>query len=264
MLVPVPTVALRSGLNLTVRVLILAIAATALASCRTAGDFGRQKPSYFYDTVVPSVRGVVTKHTGVPHSDFPWTDQEYELRARSQTLIDKEDPSFARYFDKKRADYGFDQASYQEERRVEHSTGTADLNQDKYPRHPSILLSTVTEDIKLLKAFATLAEEVYAADKRRLKALRTGGDVPSADVVNTTGRVKENRGIVENTILALHNRIDDYEIELRRSLLAHPNGDGTGVENAIGRLALRLRKFERRIRTLSDPKGLEHFADLLG
>lgn len=246
------------------KVLTVVLAGMAMASCRTAGDFGRQKPSYFYDTVVPSVKGVVTKHTGVPHSDFPWTDQEYELRARSQTLIDKEDPSFARYLDKKRADYGIQQSSYQEERRVEHSTGTADLNQDKYPRHPSVLLSTVTEDIKLLKAFAILAEEIYETDKRRLKALRTGGDVPSSDVVNTTGRVKENRGVVERTILALHNRIDDYEIELRRALLAHPNGDGTGVENAIGRLALRLNKFERRIRKLSDPKGLEHFADLLG
>ena len=110
---------------------------------------------------------------------------------------------------------------------------------------------------------AGVAVEVYRADKYRLHALRQGGDVPSKDVHDTIGRVKENRALVEDTILSLHNRIDDYEVELRRSVLTYPDGNPVAVENAIGRLAHRVNRFEQKIRGLSDPDGVKHH-DLLG
>ena len=109
-----------------------------------------------------------------------------------------------------------------------------------------------------------MTERVYVQDKKRLRHLRKGGDVPADDVLDTTGRVRENRGIVEETILALHNRIDDYEIELRRSMLVHPDGRKAEVKNVIGRLANRVKRFEGRVRAIADPKGRKHHSDLLG
>lgn len=246
------------------RLLLLTGLATAMASCRTAGDFGRQKPSYFYDQVVPSIRATVGDYTGVPNSDFPLTGAEQELRARNLAIVENEGPSTARLIDQKAVAYGIHEGTYQKERRVEHSSGTPDLADEEYPRHPRILLSAVAEDLGLLRGFAAVAEEVYRTDKKRLKTLRQGGDVPAEDVLDTTGRVKENRAIVENTILALHNRIDDYEIELRRSILAYPDGEKASVDNAIGRLANRLGRFEKTIRGVSDPTGIKHHPDLMG
>ena len=249
---------------LGLRFLLLIGLAIAMASCRTAGDFGRQKPSYFYDQIVPSIRSTVGDYTNVPNSDFPLTSAELELRDRSIAIVENEGPSTARLLDQKAVAYGIHEGTYQKERRIEHSSGTPDLAGEEYPRHPRILLSAVSEDIGLLRGFAAVAVEVYRADKKRLRALRRGGDVPAEDVLDTTGRVEENRSIVEDTILALHNRIDDYEIELRRSVLAHPDGNRAGVDNAIGRLANRLGRFEKTIRGVSDPKGIKHHTDLMG
>ncbi len=246
------------------RLLLLIGIGTAMASCRTAGDFGRQKPSYFYDQVVPSIRTTVGDFSGLQTSEFPLTGAEDELRARSIAIIENEGPSLARYVDQKGVDYGIHEGTYQKDRRVEHSSGTPDLAGEEYPRHPRILLSAVSEDLSLLRGFTAVAVDVYRADKRRLKSLRKGGDVPAEDVLDTTGRVQENRAIVENTILALHNRIDDYEIELRRSVLVHPDGSEAGVQNAIGRLSNRVNKFELKVRGISDPKGIKHHTDLMG
>ncbi len=254
----------RSFSGHAVKVIMLLALGAAMASCRTTGDFGRQKPSYFLDHVVPSVKSKVSTLSGVDASAYPLTSSEEELRARSVAIIENEGPSAARTLDQIGVNLGVIEGSYQRERRVEHSSGTPDLERDRYPRHPNILLSAVSEDLDLLRGFASVATIVYAQDKKRLRSLRKGGDVPADDVLDTTGRVQENRGIVENTILALHNRIDDYEVELRRSVLVHPDSEKAQVENAIGRLANRMRRFEKRIRALSDPKGSKHHDGLLG
>lgn len=246
------------------RSLILIVLATAMVSCRTTGDFGRPKPSYFHDQVVPSLRVHVSTLSGVDASAYPLTPSEVELRSRSIAIIENGGPSIRRSFDAFGVKIGAHEPSYQKERRVEHSTGTADLDHHEYPRHPRVLLAAVSDDLDLLHQFSGVTQRVYAQDKKRLLDLRKGGDVPAHDVLDTTGRVRENRGIVEDTILALHNRIDDYEIELRRSVLVHPDGQQAQVKNAIGRLAKRVKRFEGRVRAIADPKGRKHHSGLLG
>lgn len=255
---------LRRVAGLVVRVAMVAAAGMALAACRTTGDFGRERPSYFRDHVVPKMRAGLRAWRGVDASKFPLTGSEDELRARSVAIIENEGPSAERFFDEMGDRFGVTDSTYQHERSIEHAAGTPDLTNDRYPRPPHVLLSAVTEDLNLLEGFASVAEIVYRIDKRRLRSLREGGDVPADDVLDTTGRAHENRAIVENTILALHNRVDDYEVELRRSVLAFPDGNGDAVDNAIGRLANRLRRFEHHIRGLADPDGLKHYPELMG
>lgn len=250
--------------NLLVRCVLVAMAGVMLASCRTAGDFGRQRPSYFYDHLVPATRVAVSNLSGVDASAYPFTDAEQELRAHSQALIENEGPSLRRDLDQAGIDLGIHDGSYQRKRRVAHSSGTADLDRERYPRHPDILLSVVTDDLHELQKLEASAIVVYQADRQRLEALRSGGDVPARDVLDTTGRVSENRRIVKQTILALHNRIDDYEVELNRSMLVFPGDDRQKVENAIGRLSDRVRGFEHTIRSLSDQKGIRHDPGLMG
>lgn len=235
------------------RILVIALVGLAVSACRTTGDFGRVKPSYYYDTVLPTVRHHVSKHVGTYHSSYPLSEDEQELRARSFSIVDNGAPPLV-----------LDQGDYQRERRVRHAAGSADLDEDPYPREPSVLLQAIDEDLKLIRPFERVATTVYKTDKQRLRDLRQGGDVPADYVLSTTARVDENRGVVDRTILTLHNRIDDYEIEMRRSLLKFPGPYKGDLMNAIGRLSQRVRRLEMRMRGLSDPKGANHFSDLMG
>lgn len=235
------------------RILILAVIGLTMSACRTAGDFGRVKPSYYYDTLLPSVRHTVSRHVGTHRSSYPLTEDEQEMRARSFTIVDNGSPPLV-----------LDQGEYQRERRVRHASGAADLDEDPYPREPGVLLAAIDEDLRLIRPFERVAISVYKRDKQRLRDLRQGGDVPAQHVLNATARVEENRALADHTILTLHNRVDDYEVEMRRSLLKFPGPHKQGLMNAIGRLSQRVRKLEMRMRGLSDPKGLDHYSDLMG
>jgi hypothetical protein len=250
----------RTGLR-TAAVVVLALAA---AGCRPSGDFGRYDPSYFYDTAVPSVRHAVGRVNGNTSSGYALTVDEEELRARSRTLRELEGGSIQRDLDEVAYQVGGDERDYQRERRVEHASGVAVLIPERDVRAPDQLLGAISQDLELLDPYEQVVVRVYDADMARLATLRDSGDVPADDVLDTTARVKENRLLVDDTILAMHNRIDDYEQEMRRSLLMHPNGSERDIANAIGRLAHRVHKLERRVRSLSDPYGAPHFDNLAG
>ncbi|MGI9415818.1 MAG: hypothetical protein ACR2PM_19235 [Hyphomicrobiales bacterium] len=235
------------------RIFVLAVIVVTMTACRTTGDFGRVKPSYYYDTLVPKMQHTFRKHKVAHRSTYPLTEDEEEMRARSFTIINNGRlPAMVQ-------DQGF-----QRERRVDHSTGSADLYDHPYPREPDVLLAVIDEDLKLVRPFERVAVRVQKTDKRRLRDLRQGGDVPAQHVLNATARVEENRSVVDRTLLTLHNRIDDYEVEMRRSLLKYPGPHKHKLKNAIGRLAQRVRKLEMRMRRLSDPNGVDHYSDLMG
>ncbi len=235
-----------------------------LSACRTTGDFGRREPSFLHDTVVPATREIITGATGLAHSNYELTHDEERLRAYSETLFSSEAWSLERAADEAGANLGLDERDYQRERRVEHASGAAALDPDRDVRRPELILASIDFDLDVIASFEGAAIRVYEADMDRLAALRENGDVPARDVVNTTDRAKENRGIVEETILTLHNRIDDYEIETRRTVLRHPEASQIALHNAIGRLAARVDKLETRIRAVSDPEGVPHNLDLAG
>lgn len=263
-MVPIqPTRLSRNAVFLGRLALVLTIA-MMMASCRTAGDFGRQRPSYFYDHLIPSTRVAISNLSGVKASAYPLTDAEQQLRAHSMAIIENEGSSLRRRTDQLGVDLGIHDGTYQRKRRVAHSAGTADLDRERYPRHPDILLNAITDDLQELQKLSVASATVYQTDHQRLQALRSGGDVPADDIKDTTGRVSENRRIVKNTILALHNRVDDYEVELNRSMLVYPGDHREKVSNAIGRLTDRTRNFERAIRELSNQKGIKHDPGLLG
>jgi len=249
--------------------LLLALIIVPLAACRTTGDFGRQEPSFVRDTVVPATRQLITGSTGQPSSSYELTPDEERLRAYRFTLLEgtSDEPierRIARKFDEAGANLGLREREYQRERRIEHAAGVAELDGNGGVRRPDLALSAIAADIEIIDRFEAAAIRVYHADRRRLRVLRRNGDVPSRDVVDVTGRVAENRDIVEDTILAIHNRIDDYVIEARRSVLEYPGESLRRLDNAISRLSLRAEKLEHRLRAVIDPQGVPRDLDLAG
>lgn len=243
---------------------LVALMAVLAASCRPTGDFGRYENSFFYDTAVPATRNVVGRATGYGGSDYDLTRDEELMRARRRTLVELSGPSLERDVDHVGAELGLDDRDYQREQRVAHSTGLAELTAHDRVRTPQQMLSAIALDLEMLDDFEAVTLRVYEADKSRLRSLRENDDVPADDVVNTTARITENRYLVDDTILAMHNRIDDYEIEKRRTLLEHPDGSVDDLENAIGRLAHRVHKMERRVRAIVDSSGPQDLHGLAG
>ncbi len=244
----------------------VSVAALAMmtAACGGVGDFGRQEPSFFRDTMVPATRNVISDINGYTSSEFDLTRDEENLRAQSATLKEYAGPSLERDIDEWGAELGVDERDYERERRIEHSTGVAVLNADEEVRTPEQILAAIAAELDLIDTYELVVTRVYEADKSRLRSLRQMEDVPGEDVVSTNARITENRELVNDTILAIHNRIDDYEIEKRRSLLQHPGDSEQDMSNAVGRLAHRVHKLERLTRDLTDPEGVEQSLGLAG
>lgn len=254
----------RSYISIVVKIAAVAAIGATIAACRPTGDFGRYETSYVYDTFVPAARNVITDIHGNASSEFPLTEDEEELRARSTTLKEYAGPSLERDVDKAAAAFGIDERDYEGDRRVERSTGLSALMAYGDVRTAEQFLAAVALELELLDEYEVVVIRVYVADRSRLQYMRTTEEVPGEVVVDAHTRVAENRRNVTDTILAIDNRIDDYEIEARRIVLEQPDSALDDMVNAIGRLAMRVRKIERRTRELTDPNGIEQTLDLAG
>lgn len=215
----------------------LAVVATGVGGCSRTGDFGRQKPSFVTDQVMPGVRSVVHHVRGLRTSRFELTPDESELRALSRRLkqplaAEGRPGKIGVFLD----DVGVRDNDFQHKRRIAHDTGTAAYKAHGRARRPVTLLSLVETDNKVLRRFSRVAERVYRSDGVRRRELARGLDRSSDDIFDATRRIKENRRVVAGTMVALRNRIDDYRIHLRRGMLQRPHRAKTRVAVAIDRL----------------------------
>lgn len=216
----------------------IAIAVTAVG-CAPTGDFGRRQPSYFHDTVIPAIRTAAHDIRGKLSSRYPYTADEERMRALSHNLIHVDrQKSIDRYLASGVQDLGIAESRYEENRRIANNTGKSAYERQPPSRRPYTLLNVVRADIWDFRQFGNSVELVYAADARRRRAVLRREEVPSSDVHNALGRIKENRRVVNETVLAVRNRVDEYRLELRRSILEYPDAIPEGrVTAAIDRLA---------------------------
>ena len=216
----------------------IAIAVMA-AGCAPTGDFGRRQPSYIHDKVIPAVRTAVHDLRGKLSSRYPYTADEERMRALSHNLIHVDrKKSIDRYLASGVQDLGIAESRYEENRRIANNTGKSAYERQPPSRRPYTLLNVVRADIWDFRKFGNSVELVYAADARRRRAILKREDVPSSDLHNAIGRINENRRLVNQTVLAVRNRVDEYRLELRRSILEYPDAIPEGrVTAAIDRLA---------------------------
>ena len=225
------------------RLPVLCVAAIAIAvtvaGCAPTGDFGRRQPSYFHDTVIPAVRTAAHDIRGKLSSRYPYTADEERMRALSHNLIHVDrKKSIDRYLASGVQDLGIAESRYEENRRIANNTGKSAYERQPPSRRPYTLLNVVRADIWDFRLFGNSVELVYAADARRRRAILKREDVPSSDLHNAIGRINENRRVVNQTLLAVRNRVDEYRLELRRSILEYPDAIPEGrVTAAIDRLA---------------------------
>jgi hypothetical protein len=221
--------------------------AIACQAC-TTGDFGRREPNILQDTIFPAVRGVVGDIRGVAVSSYALTGDEAELRARSETIIAAERGlSPDRTISATVESVGLAESTYQERRRAAHTSGRTAYDRGPRSRRRDTLAYVVDSETGDFVAFGEIALRVYRGDEIRRAALTDGAELSGDDIRDTAGRIRANRRIVEQTILAMRNRVDDYRLELRRSVVEHPDAYGRAAA-AIGRMARAVDRIDARLR----------------
>lgn len=232
---------------------IAGLLAAASQGCAT-GDFGRREPGLLHDTLLPTVRSVVSDIRGVAVSSYELTADEAELRARSETIIAAErGPLPDRFLSTTVESLGVADSTYQERRRIAHTAGRTAYDRGPWSRRRDTLALVVASETAELAGFGEVAVRVYRADEIRRSALADGADLSGDDIRDAAGRIRENRRIVEQTILAMRNRVDDYRLELRRSVVEHPDASGRAA-SAIERMAGTVDRIERGLRFRSFPE----------
>lgn len=229
---------------------LLAIACQACAP----GDLGRQQPGYLQDTVLPALRAVASDIRGVAVSSYPLTGDEAELRARSHSIVSAQRGwSADRAYASAAESVGLADSTYQRRRRLVHSTGRTAYDAGPWSRRRDVLALVVSSETGEFEAFGHCASRVYRSDAIRRTALVHGAELSDADIRDTAGRIRANRRIVEQTILAMWNRIDDYRLELRRSVVEHPGASGRAAA-AIETMAATVAGIESRLRPRAFPE----------
>ena len=235
--------------------------ALGVAACDTRGDFGRRKPSFFSDQIVPAARTAFREVRGVLVSSYDYTDDEAYMRSLGETLQSADrTPSVDRPLESAMERAGVRESTYEERRRITHNTGLS-VHEDHPPSRRTQALALIIQlEIEQVQTFGRVVERVYDADARRRDALLHNGEVSGNDIQSSMGRMRENRRVVRQTILALRNRIDDYRLEVRRTQLEYPDVPADRVADAVERLAKTVSRLERRVRVWPFPEDAAHEA----
>lgn len=127
-----------------------------------------------------------------------------------------------------------------------------ELNRQRYAS-PEARLNAIIDDMRADRAqidgFWSAVQAVYGDDRRRLSEIQLLGDAML--VRNVTGRVQENRSIVDYTLSTQEVRIEGYRQALVRTGAAMPGAGGAGGLELEG-LRRRATRLDNDIRRLDE------------
>ena len=218
-----------------------------LTACSNRGDFGRTEPSFFEDRVLPVTRSLVGHARGEVISDYPLSEDEKSLRRLSRDLSDPKKRTTAKKTLYRQAHAaGIVENKHEHNRRRRHDIGLEPAKyRSPYKVHYA-LLAAIKDDIRLTELFTHTSRRIYKTDNIRYRRLVASSDLSGDEIRNVTGRLKDNREIVEATLLVLENRVSDYELDLRHMKLRAPAPLERDIALAIDTLAQRAKKLHSK------------------
>jgi hypothetical protein len=218
-----------------------------LGGCSHRGDFGRTEPSFFEDRVLPVTRSLVGRARGEVVSDYPLTADEKRLRTVSRSLADPEKRSTLKKTVLRQVhEAGIAKNKYEQKRRHRHDIGLEAADYRSPYKQNYALLYAVKNDVRLTERFIDTSRAVYKTDNIRYRRLNSFSDLSGEEVRNVTGRLKDNREIVEATLLVLENRVSDYRLDLQHMKLREPGPLEREIAYAIDSLDIQSRKLHAK------------------
>ena len=234
------------------RAALLAVALALSACAAPTGDFGRPKPTYLNETVLPLIGREMARGRGEPVSYFMLTDREQELRARTYRfvmpihrlgLLTRSKSELVRTRVWPDEMYSVDPTLYY--RKLE-GKGFAS-SQAPY----NAMASEIGADALLIPAYYTTVRKVCLADARRMAALGETVDVTPGEAADVHGRIYENRRVIDWALAALNWRVESYAYALQRARIAIPSKREQAVAVALDGLAAEVAELEVAVAALA-------------
>ena len=215
----------------------LLLAGLDMASAHEIGDFGRVKPGFLNDEVIPEVDSALRRFNKQPVSDFNWTDQEREMHDRVYRFL------IARHV----KDWAFD---YEQILIVASVVSTRPTHDDLYykwltrERYASsrVRYNTVADDIgadllTLPSTFASICT-VFTIDDQRAMAASQLTDIGPEMIAQMRERRAENSLYVGRFVGALRYRYASYSYALDHFLVETPHAEAVRVDERLSEMAV--------------------------
>jgi hypothetical protein len=212
--------------------------AFVLSGCTETGDFGRPKPSFLNDVVLPATGSLAAEARGEPVSDYVHTDDERELRDRAWRFVM---PAHERsWFERIIANLVRTRVLPPELRPADITAYHRALMSGSF-RSPASRYRRLSEDAvadaKLIGPFAAVAARVIAADGARLGALVYVRHLDEPQVHDAVARVAENRCLIAWVRDETLARLESYRYALEHIFIEAPQNEGVPAERSLAKLA---------------------------
>ncbi len=200
----------------------------------STGDFGRQQPSAWNDSVLTKLGNQTARKRGEPVSRFPLTDDEKELRNRAWGIIMPAQPRSAK--ETRLVELRRTRVLPASKTQTDIRTyGTRLLQQ---PYQSSIarynhLLNDINTDRAQIPPFFTLAEKIRETDRIREASLGFMRNKPEDEDANARMRVTENQIVVWWSHDSLIQRAASYRYALERLVVETPEPEAVNAERAL-------------------------------
>ncbi|MFZ4530362.1 MAG: hypothetical protein ACOYOJ_00970 [Alsobacter sp.] len=211
----------------------------ALAGCAETGDFGRQKPGFLQDTVVPAMGRSAAYARDEPVAWGLLTDDEQELRRRAWHFVMP--PQARNGLERQAAAAALaritpgDPAAGDPARTFEAIVAMPDISpRARYQR----LRELIEADRLLMGPFVALSCRVIDMDKVRIRALEAIADPGPWTRDQATARVAENDALIAWVQSTLDTRIVEYRFALERLVVATPDRDAVRSERQLTALEI--------------------------
>jgi HD superfamily phosphohydrolase len=209
--------------------------ALSLAACApTMGDFERPKPSVLSDDVLPFAGELASKYRKEPRSQYPFTDQERELRDRAWALLM---PQLSQqFFMGWLAEIRRTRILTVEKTVPKRDDYLRELITDDY-RSSSGRFARLEMDIQndrtRYPGFVQTANVVASYDRVRERSLEEVTDASAEERDSTLARIEENRWLVYAVQTSMRERADIYRYTFQRLMMQTPDAAAVGAERAL-------------------------------
>ena len=214
-----------------------------LAGClRPTGDFGRARPSFINDRILPVAGRQVVGLNREPQSSFPYTDEEEELRDLSWYLVA---PAHGRdWIGMSAAELQRTEITVRADLRLAPERYSALLLSDRYRSSEARyrrIMDDAANDMAAIGGFFARAADVAAADEARLAAAMALPDIGVSELDDTHGRIAENERLVAWVTRAVWFRLYAYRYALDRLMIATPSASAEAVRDRLDALEAEIR-----------------------
>jgi hypothetical protein len=224
--------------------LTLALLLAAAGCAAPAGDFGRPRPSYFNEALLPGVGEGVALYRGEPVSDAPLTDEERELRNLAYAILmpagDRQD------WDRMLTELVRTRVFPQEKAPLDPGGYSDALISTAY-RSSTARYARLMEDMRADSGragpFFAAALRVAKMDEAREKAITNMFHIVPPERESAMARIYENRVLIAWTHRRFGERLAGYRLALDRLVMATPAPAAVEAERTLRVREARLAEF---------------------